>query len=219
MYIHHQPKHWNTNRWGEHWSRCYNQMFCWKLWVLAFMWTPLWRVSSTQTWLQTKYPPSWQQHSLMAVPPLQVSAPATPQKRLRNGLMNLNWPLSSSDPKPNENLWDVPEPNGHGTSNGRSAGLRSGEFRAQVDTLRSSSCSSGRSWTVFAVMQLHCPAGGALPLSSVTAMSGCTLSAAVFGWVVLLKAASSWMLGLQVSQQNVPLSQDHQCCYFICHWF
>ena len=69
MYIHHQPKHWNTNRWGEHWSRCYNQMFCWKLWVLAFMWTPLWRVSSTQTWLQTKYPPSWQQHSLMAVPP------------------------------------------------------------------------------------------------------------------------------------------------------
>ena len=25
--------------------------------------------------------------------------------------------------------------------------------------------------------------------------------------------------GLKVSQQNVTLSQDDLCCYFICHWF
>ena len=40
----------------------------------------------------------------------------------------------------------------HGTSSGRSAGLRSGEFRGQVDTFRSLSCLLGYFWAIFAVM-------------------------------------------------------------------
>ena len=26
MYLHHKPKHWNINKWSEHWSCCYNQI-------------------------------------------------------------------------------------------------------------------------------------------------------------------------------------------------
>ena len=56
MYIHHQSKHWNANKWSEHWSSCYNQMFCWR---------PL----SPGIYVDA---PSWQQHSLMAVPPYRT---------------------------------------------------------------------------------------------------------------------------------------------------
>ena len=79
MYTHHQPEHWNTDRWSEHWSSCYSQMFCWKLLSPGVHVEPLWRVSSIQTWLQIRFTPHGSSTAR-----LQDNSPATLQKQLRS---------------------------------------------------------------------------------------------------------------------------------------
>ncbi|KAJ8260952.1 hypothetical protein COCON_G00166750 [Conger conger] len=56
-----------------------------KPWALAFMW-----MLPTKTLLQTKYTPSWQRYSLMAVASFnRIMCPSTLQKLFRNGLRNM----------------------------------------------------------------------------------------------------------------------------------
>ena len=199
------------------------------VWVLAFVRAPLWRVSSTQIWLQTKYPPLWQQHSLMAVPPCRTVH--LQHCRNSSGMVRWTWTGLWIPQIPDQlsicgmcqsQLPSILGPHGsfltHGTSNGCSVGLRSGEFRAQVDTLRSLSCSLGRSWAVFAVLQLRCPAGRPLPLSSVLAMSGpLGLQRCLGEWCFSKRPRECWD-----SRFPSRTWHFHKMIYvviFICHWF
>ena len=61
--------------------------------------------------------PSWQQLSLMAVPPPAGQCTCSTAEMAQEWsdepdyeLKALNWPLNSSDPTPVDHLWDAPEP-------------------------------------------------------------------------------------------------------------
>ena len=95
MYTHHQPKHLNTERWRQHWSSCYNQISCWKLLSPGIY---------INACLMSIIHPNIiadQMNPLMAT--VLLDGRTIHVQHLRNssgnGLMNLNWPLNSSDPK------------------------------------------------------------------------------------------------------------------------
>lgn len=56
---------------------------------LTHLYTQAWHAPPTQTSLQTKYHPSWQQHFLMVVAPSRTMHPTTRQRLLRNGSKNV----------------------------------------------------------------------------------------------------------------------------------
>ena len=117
MNIQHQPKHWNTDSWSEHWSSCYNQMSCCKLL------SPGIYVDISLSSIIHPNMVADQVHPLMAAALLVGSGPPAGQCTCNTAgkaqewsdepdkeLKVLNWPLNSSDPRPVDHLWDVPEP-------------------------------------------------------------------------------------------------------------
>ena len=147
MYIHHQPEHWNTDRWSEHWSSCYSQMFCWKLLspgVHVECHPPKHGCRSGSPLMAAALPDCRTTHLQHCRNSSGVAGVELAFEFLRS---QISWASVGCTRTKSHPRWSLHgSVSAHGTSCGSSVGLRSGEFRFQVDTLSSLSRSAGRSW-------------------------------------------------------------------------
>ena len=212
MYTHHQPKHLNTERWRQHWSSCYNQISCWKLLSPGIY---------INACLMSIIHPNIiadQMNPLMAT--VLLDGRTIHVQHLRNssgnGLMNLNWPLNSSDPKSVEHQISWASV---GCARAKSHPCRGPPWIVLGSRYIQWTLSWIEIWGIqspgwhfelsvtflWSLLSSFCSDAAALSCWEATAMEE---------WVVLLKEASRWRLRLKVSQQNVALSQDDQCYLF-----
>ena len=207
-----------------------------KPWVLAFMWTPLWEAPLTQTPLQTKYSRSWQKHSSMTVAPQQEDVTASLQKRLRNDpgnmskssksqagfwipqisiQLNIHWMYHETRTihgGPNMDgswLWYIPQMlNCFGIWGIQRPAQRLEFFVRFIRPFLSRFCSVAGA--------LSCR--GALPSRSAAAMRGCTRSATMFGWMILVKEAPHKCQDSEVPSRTIDCNKMINA-HFTCQCF
>lgn len=207
--------------------------------VQAFMWIPLDK-PPTQKPLQSKYTPSWQWHSLMAVVTQKDNAACHSAKLSQEWpeehekeLKVLSWHPNSPGPNPMHRTYQktsdpwrphLGNPSRHGL-----LGMSCGVWHQDIGSgchgcpiimesgdfggqvnALSLTCSSGHSWAVFAVQQ------GALSCWGATTTWECCCHKGVYFvcnrvWVKWCMSSVVYMnTGPNVSQQNNALSQDDQ---------